>query len=271
MAFFNNFPRRAGQPQVGFVVEADPNSLGLLWRFSPDHPKTKPKETGRCRFKLGKFYVCAGLEGDLYGVFPPEVCTEFGKLARRIYISFAMSQRLHAEHWVPVRLPIVFAFFADPHNLPRVMPPSQGAKIIKLNLVPPRLPEGAIPRGVERMAGAGTEIMFKFRVIPYVPVHERWTALITEFVYHEHFSDTQKQGPFKSWHHTHTFESKIVDGVEGTKVGDEVVYEVGFGVVGTTLERMIFRRVLHSVFEHRKKALEAVFATEIAESQMART
>jgi ligand-binding SRPBCC domain-containing protein len=182
-----------------------------------------------------------------------------------------MSQRLHAEHWVPVPLPRVFAFFADPHNLPRVMPPSQGAKIIKLNLVPPRLPEGAMPRGVERMAGAGTEIMFKFRVIPYVPVHERWTALITEFVYHEHFSDTQKQGPFKSWHHTHTFESKIVDGVEGTKVGDEVVYEVGFGVVGTALERMIFRRVMHSVFEHRKKALEAVFATEIEESRMART
>jgi hypothetical protein len=34
---------------------------------------------------------------------------------------------------------------------------------------------------------------------------------------------------------------------------------------------MIFRRVMHSVFEHRKKALEAVFATEIEESRMART
>jgi ligand-binding SRPBCC domain-containing protein len=182
-----------------------------------------------------------------------------------------MSQRLHAEHWVPVPLPRVFAFFADPHNLPRIMPPSQGAKIIKLNLVPPRLPVGAPLRGAERMAGAGTEIMFKFRVIPYIPVHERWTALITEFIYHEHFSDTQKQGPFKSWHHTHTFESKIVDGVEGTTVGDEVEYEVGFGVVGTALEKMLFQRWMHSVLEHRKNALEAVFATEIEESRMART
>lgn len=121
------------------------------------------------------------------------------------------------------------------------------------------------------MAGAGTEITFKFRVIPYVPVHERWTALITEFAYHEYFSDTQKQGPFKAWHHTHTFESKIVDGVEGTTVGDEVEYEVGFGVVGTALEKMLFGRWMHSVFEHRKDAMKTVFAAEIEESRMAKT
>ena len=182
-----------------------------------------------------------------------------------------MSQRLLAEHWVPVPVPRVFAFFADPHNLPRIMPPGQGAKIIKLNLVPPRLPQGAALRGVERMAGAGTEFTFKFRVIPYVPVHERWTALITEFVYLDHFSDTQKLGPFKSWRHTHTFEAKMVDGVDGTTVGDEVEYEVGFGVVGTMLEKVIFHRVMNGVFEYRKKALEEVFAIEIEEPRMAKT
>ena len=182
-----------------------------------------------------------------------------------------MSQRLQAEHWVPVPLPRVFAFFADPHNLSRMMPPSQGAKIIKLNLVPPRLPQGAPLRGIERMAGSGTEITFKFRVVPYVPIHERWTALITEFVYLDRFSDTQKLGPFKSWHHTHTFESRIVNGMEGTTVGDEVEYEVGFGVVGTMLERLIFQRVMRAVFEHRKKALDTVFAAEIEESRMAKT
>ena len=121
------------------------------------------------------------------------------------------------------------------------------------------------------MAGAGTEITFKFRVIPYVPVHERWTAVITDFVYLEHFSDTQKQGPFRSWHHTHTFESRLVDGVEGTTVCDDLEYEVGFGIVGAALEKMVFRRVMHAVFEHRKKALEAVFATEIEELRLANT
>lgn len=182
-----------------------------------------------------------------------------------------MSQRLQVEHWIPVPLPKVFAFFADPHNLPRIMPPSQGAKILKLNLVPPRFPAGVPLRGMERMAGAGTEITFKFRAIPHVPIHERWTALITEFVFHECFSDVQKQGPFKSWHHTHTFESKIVDGVEGTVVGDEVEYEVGFGVVGKMLESMIFQRMMHSIFEHRKSAFGNIFAAELEQARLAKT
>ncbi|HVP56339.1 MAG TPA: SRPBCC family protein [Candidatus Eisenbacteria bacterium] len=201
----------------------------------------------------------------------PEFPARLGKLVALLYIHFAMSQRLQVEHWIPVPLPPVFSFFADPHNLPRIMPPSQGAKILKLNLVPPRLPAGVPLRGLERMAGAGTEITFKFRAIPYLPVHERWTALITEFVFHEYFSDTQKQGPFKSWHHTHTFESRIVDGVEGTLVGDEVEYEVGFGMVGTFLERAVFQRVMRAIFEHRKQALERVFAAEIEEARLART
>ncbi len=181
-----------------------------------------------------------------------------------------MSQRLQVEQWVAVPLPRVFAFFSDPHNLPRIMPPSQGAKIVKLNLVPPRFPEGVRPSGIERMAGAGTEITFKFRAIPHIPIHERWTALITEFAFNDYFSDVQKLGPFKSWHHTHTFEAKVVDGREGTVVGDEVEYEVGFGVVGTMLEKMIFQRMMHTTFEHRKKALERVFAAEIQQSLLAK-
>jgi ligand-binding SRPBCC domain-containing protein len=181
-----------------------------------------------------------------------------------------MSQRLQVEQWIPVPLPKVFAFFSDPHNLPRIMPPSQGAKLVKLKVVPPRFPEGFRPTGIECMAGAGTEITFKFRAIPHVPIHERWTALITEFVFNEYFSDTQKQGPFKSWNHTHTFEAKLVDGRDGTVVGDEVEYEVGFGVVGTLLETMIFQRMMRSTFEHRKKALEKVFAAEIEEARLAK-
>jgi len=182
-----------------------------------------------------------------------------------------MSVRLHVEHWVPIPLPRVFAFFADLHNLPRIMPPSQGAKILKLNLVPPRFAEGTRPKGFERMAGAGTEIYFKFRAIPYVPIHERWTALITEFVFNDYFCDIQKQGPFKLWHHTHFFEARTEDGREGTIVGDEVEYEIGFGAVGRMLERLVFQPMMAAIFEHRKQALDRVFACEIDRPLTAKT
>ena len=171
-----------------------------------------------------------------------------------------MSQRFEAEHWIAAPLPQVFAFFADPRNLPRIMPPRQGAKLILLHLVPPRFPADMTPPLAEHMAGVGTEIVFKFCAIPYLPMHEKWTALITDFSLNESFLDTQKQGPFRRWEHTHSFEAKTVDGRDGTLIRDQVDYEVGFGVVGRMLERLFFQRLLRTTFEYRKRALGEIFA-----------
>lgn len=174
-----------------------------------------------------------------------------------------MSQRFEAEQWIAAPLPRVFAFFADPRNLPRIMPPSQGAKLINLNLVPPRFPADAILPDAGPMAGLGTEIVFKFRAVPYLPIHEKWVALITDFSLDEYFRDTQKQGPFHRWQHTHSFEAKTAGGREGTLIRDVVEYEVGFGAIGTMLEKLIFQGVLRRTFEYRKTALESIFAEEL--------
>jgi hypothetical protein len=62
-----------------------------------------------------------------------------------------------------------------------------------------------------------------------------------------------------------------VEGVEGTTVGDDVEYEVGFGAVGTLLESVIFQRMMRAIFEHRRKSLEKAFAADIEESRLAKT
>ncbi len=170
-----------------------------------------------------------------------------------------MSQRFEAEQWIAAPLPRVFAFFADPHNLPRIMPPSQGARLLKLNLIRPRLAAGETAPDAERMAGAGTEIIFKFRAIPHLPLHEKWIALITDFTLNQSFRDTQKQGPFRRWVHTHSFEARTEEGREGTLIHDVVEYEVGFGVIGTLLEKAMFQRMMRSTFDYRKRALEKLF------------
>jgi len=142
------------------------------------------------------------------------------------------------------------------------MPPSQGARLVKLNLVPPRFPAGSAPADAVQMAGVGTEIIFKFRAIPHVPMHEKWTALITGFSLNEYFSDTQKQGPFRRWNHTHSFAAQTVDGRQGTLVGDVVEYEIGFGVLGIMLERLLFQRMLQKTFDYRKNALGRIFGSD---------
>ena len=169
-----------------------------------------------------------------------------------------MSQRFESEQWIAAPLPRVFAFFADPRNLPRIMPPSQGATLVQLNLLPPRFPDDQAPADAERMAGVGTEIVFKFRAVPCLPMHKRWTALITDFSLNQYFRDVQKRGPFRRWEHAHFFEAKTIDGREGTLIGDVVEYEVGFGVIGRMLERLFFQRMLRTTFDYRKQAVEQI-------------
>ena len=41
------------------------------------------------------------------------------------------------EQWVPVPIERVFLFFANPGNLPRIMPPQTGTELVRLKLVPP--------------------------------------------------------------------------------------------------------------------------------------
>src|SRR5581483_5370761 len=175
-----------------------------------------------------------------------------------------MSRRFESEQWVPAPVQRVFAFFADPHNLPRIMPPALGTKLVKLNLVPPRFPAGQVPPGTLRMAGAGTEMTVAFRVVPYIPVHERWVVKISEFSFNHYFQDVQKQGPFRHWQHSHIFEAMTQDGVEGTLIRDEVEYEVGFGMVGRTLETLIFQQMFRSTFNYRNRTAGRIFSAQNA-------
>jgi ligand-binding SRPBCC domain-containing protein len=144
------------------------------------------------------------------------------------------------------------------------MPPALGTKLVKLNLVPPRFPAGQVPPGTLRMAGAGTEMTVAFRVIPYVPVHERWVVNITEFAINDYFQDVQKQGPFRRWQHTHSFERLVKSGVDGTLLRDEVEYEVGFGIVGRALETVVFQQMFRATFNFRKRVVDRIFAADPA-------
>lgn len=140
------------------------------------------------------------------------------------------------------------------------MPPSQGAKVVKLNLVPPRIAPGGVSADAQRMAGAGTQIVLQFRALPYLPLHEKWTARITEFALNRFFCDVQERGPFRRWQHIHSFEPGLIGGQEGTLIRDLVEYEVGFGFIGRTLETLVFQRLLRSTFEYRKQALQRIFS-----------
>lgn len=153
----------------------------------------------------------------------------------------------------------VFAFFADPRNLPRIMPPAMGAKLLNLKRV--SLEAGSRTGGLARasaVAGVGTEMTLSFRVLPGLPFRGRWVARITECEINHFFTDLQVRGPFKAWHHRHEFLPRERDGRPGTLIRDVVEYEVGFGPLGSFAERLFVRRQLRHTFAWRQKAVQAL-------------
>jgi ligand-binding SRPBCC domain-containing protein len=175
----------------------------------------------------------------------------------------SMVYHVQFEHWVPFPLEQVFLFFANPGNLPRIMPPATGTELVRLNLVPPPgvPPVQSTITDQRPLAGAGSEIVTTFRVTPFLPFRARWIARITEFEWNRHFADVQKKGPFKHFHHRHEFASQNRNGVAGTTVRDVIEYEVGFAFLGTLAQKLFVARQLHRTFEYRQRALERVLRT----------
>jgi ligand-binding SRPBCC domain-containing protein len=169
-----------------------------------------------------------------------------------------MIHRIQFEQWVPVAIEKVFLFFANPSNLPRIMPPETGTELAELRLVPPST-DRSDPRDLSNrdgLAGVGSEIVTSFRPVTFLPFRARWIALITEFEWNHHFADVQKKGPFKRFQHRHEFSVETRNAATGTVVRDVIEYDAGFGVLGDLADKLFIANSLRQAFEYRQKMLE---------------
>src|SRR5437870_2454041 len=138
------------------------------------------------------------------------------------------------------------------------MPPETGTELVRLNIVPPPGVNPGTDTVTDRqpLAGAGSEIVTSFRILPFLPFRAQWIALITEFEWNHHFADMQKKGPFKRFHHRHEFATQNQNAVSGTIVRDVIEYQIGLGFLGALLQRLFVSRQLRRTFEYRQKALQ---------------
>ena len=163
-----------------------------------------------------------------------------------------LSQKIQFEQWVPIEISRVFLFFANPQNLPRIMPPTTETKLIEMKLVSP--PDVAWKNGAG-LAGVGSEIITSFRLFKFPPIRSKWTARITEFEWDHHFADLQVRGPFKRFLHRHELRTEIRNGVEGTVVRDAVEFDAGYGFLGRLMEKFIAQQ-MRQTFKYRQLKLE---------------
>lgn len=171
-----------------------------------------------------------------------------------------MAERLETEQWVPYPVELVFAFFANPTNLPHLMPDVLKARIEDVRLQPPPArPVAADPARRYRSvaAGVGSEVLISFCPIAWLPQRVSWTARITEFAWNSHFIDEQIRGPFAKFHHRHGIAAETRDGIEGTRVTDEIEFALPGGFIGKMAAGMV-RKQLKQSFDYRQKRLPEI-------------
>ena len=171
---------------------------------------------------------------------------------------------------MPFPVELVFAFFANPANLPHLMPPRQKVRIEDVRLkAPPARPVAQDParRFLSVAAGVGTEILISFLPLAWVPRRMSWMARITEFAWNSYFCDEQVRGPFAQFRHRHGIQPEVRDGVEGTLVTDQIDFALPWGVLGK-IGAVFVKRSLRQAFAHRQKRLPEILA--VAARQAAR-
>mgnify|MGYP003347335723 FL=1 len=132
----------------------------------------------------------------------------------------------------------VFEFFSAARNLEQITPP-----LLKFEVLTPE----PIPMG------EGTLIDYRLRVHG-LPL--RWRTKITRWNPPYQFADIQLKGPYKLWDHTHTF----LEENGGTRMIDEVVYELPFGPLGDIVHALSVRRDVEEIFRYRNSVIGTLFA-----------
>ena len=138
-----------------------------------------------------------------------------------------------------LRLPLspeeLFPFFTDVHNLEAITPPWLHFRVLRSSTKDIQL---------------GTEIDYALRVHG-IPL--RWRSLISEWNPPYSFVDEQVRGPYRKWHHRHTFEP---DGNGGTYARDRVEYAP---LGGAFMNHIFVRRDLDRIFAFRQAKLVELF------------
>jgi ligand-binding SRPBCC domain-containing protein len=122
---------------------------------------------------------------------------------------------IRSRGWVAAPIEAVFAFFDDPANLARLMPPPVQIRLVGIEPAPPR--PGSL---FEFSYGLG-------------PVRRSWTVRLVDRVVNERFVDETISGPIARFHHSHAF----TPARRGTWIEDRIDFHVGpDGSIGTLLD-----------------------------------
>ncbi len=144
---------------------------------------------------------------------------------------------LETETRLPRPVEEVFDFFKEAENLQQLTPTWLDFQILT-------------PLPVEMKQGALIEYRLKLYGIPL-----QWKTEIRLWEPPFRFVDSQLQGPYRKWVHTHTFEEIV----GGTLMRDRVEYRIPGGVLAPLAHRLFVKRNVKAIFRFREAKIRKNF------------
>ncbi len=130
------------------------------------------------------------------------------------------------------------------------MPAWMQVRIEEARIVPP----SDSPRS--GFAGTGSSLVASYRAVPFLPLRIHSEAHIVGFAINDFFEDIQGGGPFRRWHHRHEFATEIRNGIAGTRLRDQIEYEIGFEPLGRIVNALFIAPQMGRTFAYRQQAVE---------------
>lgn len=143
-----------------------------------------------------------------------------------------------AEQWLERPVEEVFAFFSDANNLEAITPRQLNFHILT-------------PGPIRLETGARIDYQLKLYGVPV-----KWATLIESWEPPRQFVDVQLRGPYRVWRHTHRFAAEG----RGTRIFDDVEYELPFGPLGRVVEALWARREIAKIFGYRTAVIARRFS-----------
>lgn len=144
----------------------------------------------------------------------------------------------HSEQLVGRPVDEVFGFFSDASNLEAITPRQLNFRILT-------------PGPIRLAAGARIDYQLTLYGVPL-----KWATLIESWEPPRHFVDVQLRGPYRVWRHTHRFVSEGA----GTRIVDDVDYELPLGPLGRLVDALWTRREVARIFEYRAEVIARQFS-----------
>lgn len=147
--------------------------------------------------------------------------------------------QLKTSQKLPISIQTAWEFFSNPTNLSKITPPWLNFEVRT------KLPE-------KMYCG----MIITYFVRPLLNIPQTWVTEITHINQPNYFVDEQRFGPYKFWHHQHSF-TKTEDG--GVIMDDIVSYVIPFGFLGRIINYFIVSKKVKEIFDYRKTVLEKMF------------